>query len=179
MHGHEIRRQAEMSDVERWGGVKVGALYGMLGRLEGEGLITPLRREQEGRRPVRTVYAITEAGRQELGLHRLRALSEPDVRSTTVEVALKWAAGIDLDELRELVARRRVALGAELEQLRAGRELHLSRNELPAASVAGYRRSELHLEAEIAWHDELESLLPAVVAERAQQSASADAAAAE
>jgi hypothetical protein len=56
--------------------------------------IEPLRTEQQGRRPEGTVYTITDQGRQELSLHRMRALSEPDVRSTTVEVALKWVAGL-------------------------------------------------------------------------------------
>lgn len=165
MHGHQIRREAEVSDVEGWAGVKVGALYAMLHRLEAEGLVEPLRAEQEGRRPMRTVYAITEAGRKELTLHRLRALSEADVRSTKVEVALKWVAGLPLEELRDLLSRRRAAVAASLAELRLGRDLHLQRRELPEASIAGYRRSELHLEAELVWHDELEASLPKIVAE--------------
>jgi hypothetical protein len=36
---------------------------------------------------------------------------------------------------------------------------------LESAAVAGYRRSELHLEAELAWHDELEEALPQIAAE--------------
>lgn len=165
MHGHQIRREAELSDVEGWADVKVGALYAMLHRLEAEGLVEPVRTEQEGRRPTRTVYAISEAGRQELALHRLRALSEPDVRSTTVEVALKWVAGLSGEELRDLLARRRAAIAAALDELRAGRDLHARRDELPSAAVAGYRRSELHLEAELAWHDELEATLPQIAEE--------------
>ncbi|MGZ4463620.1 MAG: PadR family transcriptional regulator, partial [Gaiellaceae bacterium] len=55
MHGHQIRHSAELGDIERWGGVKVGSLYGMLHRLELEGLIEEARSEQEGRRPARTV----------------------------------------------------------------------------------------------------------------------------
>ena len=49
MHGHQLRRQAELVNVEAWGGVRVGALYGALHRMEAEGLIEPLRSEQPGR----------------------------------------------------------------------------------------------------------------------------------
>jgi DNA-binding PadR family transcriptional regulator len=167
MHGHQIRRTAEQTDIEQWGGVKVGALYGMLHRLEAEGLVAPVRAEQEGRRPQRTVYAITDEGREELAIHRDRALTQPAVHSTTVEVALKWPAGLDYDGLRERLSLRRSAVARALTDLAASRELHLQEGHLPAASIAGYRRSELHLEAELAWHDELEAMLPAIAGEPA------------
>ena len=167
VHGHQIRRVAELSDIERWGGVKVGSLYGMLHRLEGEGLIEQSRTEREGRRPARTVYAITADGEQELSIHRKRALTQPDTRGTSIEVALKWAAGMDAGELRESLALRRAAVMAALEELRAGRQTYDSRGVLSTASLAGYRRSELHLEAELLWHDELEAMLPAITAEAA------------
>ncbi|MGZ4358460.1 MAG: PadR family transcriptional regulator [Gaiellaceae bacterium] len=175
MHGHQIRHSAELGDIERWGGVKVGSLYGMLHRLELEGLIEEARSEQEGRRPARTVYAITHEGLQELSLHRERALTSPDVGTTTVEVALKWAAGSDAEELRQLLSRRRGAIASRLEELRAGRELYARRGVLPPASIAGYRRSELHLEAELRWHEEIEASLPEMVsqAESPKQAAKA------
>lgn len=167
MHGHQIRRTAEQTDIEQWGGVKVGALYGMLHRLEAEGLVEPLRAEQEGRRPQRTVYAITEDGWKELAIHRDRALTQPDLHSTTVEIALNWAAGLDYDALRERLSLRRSAVARALKDLAASRELHLQEGHLPVSSIAGYRRTELHLEAELVWHDELEAMLPAIAADSA------------
>lgn len=165
LHGHQIRRAAEQSGIEQWGGVKVGALYGMLHRLDGEGLVEPVRTEQEGRRPRRTVYAITAEGRAELAIHRDRALTQPVLYSTTVEAALKWSAGLDHSALRERLSRRRAALGGALTDLVANRELYQKEGKLPAASIAGYRRAQLHLEAELAWHDELEAMLPAIARE--------------
>ncbi|WP_152361210.1 PadR family transcriptional regulator [Microlunatus speluncae] len=160
LHGHQIRRAADLSGIEHWGEVKVGALYGMLRRLEAEGLIEPVRVEQEGRRPQRTVYAITEDGQQELAIHRDRALTQPMLHSTTVEAAIKWSAGLDEVALRERLDRRRSALVAALTELVANRELHRREDHLSAASLAGYRRTELHLEAELAWQDELDEMLP-------------------
>jgi DNA-binding PadR family transcriptional regulator len=172
LHGHQIRRAADQSGIEQWGEVKVGSLYGMLRRLETEGLIEPVRVEQEGRRPQRTVYAITDDGRQELAIHRERALTQPLLHSTTVEAALKWSAGLDESALRERLDRRRTALAAALSDLVANRELHRGEGHLSAASLAGYRRTELHLEAELAWHDELGSMLPEIARETAATPAS-------
>ena len=45
--------------------VRPGSLYGALHRLAAEGLIEPLRTEQDGQFPARTVYAITSEGRRE------------------------------------------------------------------------------------------------------------------
>lgn len=161
-HGHQIRRVAEQSGIEHWGGVKVGALYGMLHRLEAEALIEVVRTEQHGRRPQRTVYAITDEGRDELAVHRDRALTQPVVYSTTVEAALKWSAGLDEAALRERLSRRRNAVGAALTELAASRALYQREGALSMASLAGYRRAELHMEAELAWHDDLEAMLPAI-----------------
>lgn len=170
LHGHQIRRTAEQSGVEQWGGVKVGALYGMLHRLEAEGLIEPVRTEQEGSRPQRTVYAITADGHEELAIHRDRALTQPVLHSTAVEAALKWPAGLDHAALRERLSRRREALAGALTDLAAGRDLYLHEGKLPAAAIAGYRRTELHLQAELAWHDELEALLPAIARDSVEAS---------
>lgn len=164
LHGHQIRRMAELAGIETWGDVKVGALYGMLHRLEAEDLIEPLRTEQDGNRPQRTVYAITDAGRAELAVHLDRALTQPTVQSNTVEAALKWPGGLDLAGLQDRLAQRRTALANKLAELVAGRDLHQREDHLSAASLAGYRRAELHLEAELAWQDELVAMLPQIAA---------------
>lgn len=164
LHGHQIRRTAELAGIENWGGVKVGALYGMLHRLEAEDLIEPVRTEQDGNRPQRTIYAITAAGRAELDVHRDRALTQPAIQSNTVEAALKWLGGLDVAGLQERLAQRRAALESRLAELVASRDLHRREDHLSAASLAGYRRGELHLLAELAWHDELEALLPEIAA---------------
>lgn len=177
-HGHQIRRAADQSGIEQWGGVKVGALYGMLHRLAAEGLIEPVRTEQAGRRPQRTVYAITDEGRDELAVHRDRALTQPVVYSTTVEAALKWSAGMDDAGLGERLSRRRSAVVAALTELAASRALYRREDKLSVASLAGYRRAELHLEAELAWHDDLEPMLAAIVEEAADTPPTPDTASA-
>src|SRR5487761_385024 len=73
MHGHQIRRWAEVTQVGEWGGVSVGAPYRELRVMEGEGLVSAVRTEQVGRRPARTVYEITGEGQFELAALRVQA----------------------------------------------------------------------------------------------------------
>src|SRR5690349_21833436 len=70
-HGHQLRRDAEVTNVSNWGGVSIGALYRELRSMEDEGLLETVRTEQVGRRPARTVYQITPHG-----IEQLRALRE-------------------------------------------------------------------------------------------------------
>src|SRR4051812_26336916 len=108
MHGHQLRRVAEMINIESWGDVKVGALYGAIHRLEAEGLIHPIRSEQEGRFPARTVYAVTDEGRQELAILRSRALQEARLAPDPFDVALTFVDA-ELEEVGPLLAQRRAA----------------------------------------------------------------------
>src|SRR5438309_1384990 len=158
MHGHQIRRMAEMTSVETWGGVSVGSLYRELHHMEEEGLVKPVRNEQVGRRPARTVYTITEEGQRELRI--LRELAITDTHKPPVDpvgVALLFG-GIEGEELRYMLRFRRKALANAMEFITAERGQLQSRG-VPPIGVSVYRRGELHLAAELTWHDEIEELL--------------------
>jgi DNA-binding PadR family transcriptional regulator len=153
MHGHQIRREAELRQVQDWGGVRVGSLYGALHRLEREGLIEPVRSEREGRRPTRTVYAITAVGRDELARLRREALLDSTMRSLPVDVALAFGSSMDSGELQALLDVRRGRLANLLDELVVQRE-QLERRALHPAGRAVFRHWELRVEAELRWHEE-------------------------
>ncbi len=157
MHGHQIRRTAEQTSVESWGGVNVGALYRELHRMEDEGLVESVGTEQVGRRPTRTVYSITEAGRQNLVTLRAEAFRGEEGYLDAVGVALQFGGPGEPGELAELLAYRQRVLEAHLSQLVAERQRF--GDKLAPASIAVYRRGELRLAAEIEWHTEARQLL--------------------
>src|SRR5579875_2441907 len=143
LHGHQIRRLAEVSDVGRWGGVSVGALYRELRLMEGEGLIRAIRTEQVGRRPARTVYSITGEGKLEVG---------PD----PLGVALTFAMhGADRQQVTAWLAARRAVYAAVADDLAASRQRLLREGHIDRLAAANMRRGELGCRAEVAWHDEL------------------------
>jgi DNA-binding PadR family transcriptional regulator len=161
MHGHQIRRTAELTNAGMWGGITGGALYAELRKLDGEGLIRVVREEQVGRRPARTVYQITEEGRQELVVQRDAALDVVFGSADPVSVVLLFAAGPDAPELAERLADRRRRVAAQLAAMAGERERLTGQGVLPPRAVAAFRRGELRLEAELRWHEEFERGLAA------------------
>jgi DNA-binding PadR family transcriptional regulator len=159
-HGHEIRRIAEVTNVGEWGGVSVGALYRELRAMEAEGLVEAVRTEQVGRRPARTVYAITSEGVVEL-----RLLAEQAIRSTQpppdpLGVALSFAAtGTDREELTSWLRSRREIFALHVAELEAERQRLVSRGHLGPLQAAVMYRGQLHAETEVRWHDEFAKTL--------------------
>jgi DNA-binding PadR family transcriptional regulator len=155
----------ELANVQEWGEVRPGALYGMLHRLEQEGLIETLRSEREGNRPPRTVYAITADGRLEL--HRLReaAFTEIGMGGAQIDVALHYAPGDDVEALRELLDVRRKRLALLRDELKAHRRRDEKLEGFTKAGSLTFRHFEMRLEAELRWHEELDAALPDMLAE--------------
>jgi DNA-binding PadR family transcriptional regulator len=153
MYGHQLRRDARIDRAGLWSDVRPGSLYGALHRLAAEGLIEPLRTEQSGNLPARTVYAITTEGRRELKALRAEALSEVGLRPDPVDLAIAMSGDLDEDTLRGYVEDRVRTLSAQ-----AARFGHHQGRAWPDQTVADdlvVEHARLRLEAELAWHNRL------------------------
>jgi DNA-binding PadR family transcriptional regulator len=157
MHGHRIRREAEITNVQSWGGVNVGALYREMHRMEDEGLLAAVRSEQEGKRPARVVYAISEEGVRELARLRGEAWRSADGYLDPVSAALLFGGPASPAELAEHLAYRRQLLQASLDNLVSERTRFTPH--LPMLAIAAYKRGELRLAAELEWHEQMERIL--------------------
>jgi len=159
-HGHEIRRIAEVTNVGEWGGVSVGALYRELRTMEGEGLVEAVRTEQVGRRPARTVYAITGEGQMELGMLREQAIKSLHLWPDPLGVALSFAsAGTDQEELASWLGSRREAFALIVARLEDDRQRMVAKGWLDPFQATVMYRGQLHAEAEVRWHDEFAKIL--------------------
>jgi DNA-binding PadR family transcriptional regulator len=156
MHGHQIRRAAELTNAEVWGGITGGALYAELRRLAAEGLIRPVRTEQVGRRPARTVYELTDDGQIELVVQRDAALRVIFGSTDPLSVVLLFAPGSDAAELSAQLTARSRQVQLQLDQMSAERERLTALGLLTPLAIAAFRRGELRLEAELRWHAEFE-----------------------
>ena len=159
MHGHQVRRSSELTNAEAWGGITVGALYAELRRLLAEDLIRPLRTEQVGKRPARTVYEITDEGRAELTVQREIALDRTLESPDAITVVLLFASGRRLGELRRRLAERRAKVVAQLEAIRTERRRLQEQGILGVLEVGAFRRGEYRLEAELIWQAEFDRQL--------------------
>lgn len=158
MHGHQIRREAQIDRTELWADIKPGSLYAALHRMADEGLIAPVKTEQQGNLPARTIYEITQAGREELEVHRDEALRRTKLASDPVDLALQYLDDLKPASVRQAIINRRQAYAAQVtewQRLQEQADPHITDLER-----LGFRHQLLRLEAEIAWHDEVLAQLP-------------------
>jgi DNA-binding PadR family transcriptional regulator len=128
MHPYEMARLIRERRIDEVLQLKRGSLYHAVERLARDGLVEAAETCREGRRPERTVYRLTEAGRDEFEA-RLRALTsdvvyEPTRFTAAVQFlsSLPPSDALRLLELRlvgleELVARFEAVLRAGLERV--------------------------------------------------------------
>ncbi|MGB3329430.1 MAG: PadR family transcriptional regulator [Thermomicrobiales bacterium] len=165
MHGHQIRREAHLNRTETWSNVKPGSLYGALQRMEKDGLIEVVRTEQEGNRPERTVYAITDAGRAEFASLRDAIMRDARLRPDPVDLAIQF---LDDDlSVEEATLDMRLRL-RDLEDQRAA--WHSARQSadpyLNDLDRIVFEHSFRRIDLEIQWHREVLDQLPALLASR-------------
>jgi DNA-binding PadR family transcriptional regulator len=158
MYGHQIRRNARLGQADLWSDVRPGSLYGALHRLAAEGLIEPVRTEQSGNLPARTVYAITAEGQRELRTLRAEALTEVGLRPDPVDLALVMSGDLDGDVLRGYVEDRIRALRAAAALYAHSADRVWGEQVWPDQTVADdlvVEHARLRIEAELAWHQML------------------------
>lgn len=158
-HGHQLRHDADVTDVGIWGGVRVGALYRELPQMEAEALIETVRTEQVGRRPTRTIYRITQEGQHALRLLRKQALTELYISPDAVGVALLFGGIDEAGDVLAFLQERKEAIRTELANVVAERERLEAAAILAPLDVAVFRRREFLRAAELAWLDEVEQRL--------------------
>jgi DNA-binding PadR family transcriptional regulator len=119
-----LRARGKDQDVK----IKWGSLYTVVQNLEKHGFIKATESTRQGRRPERTVYAVTEAGHAELTdwLHELIAV--PEREHTRFQAALSVMGILGPDEAIGLLRQRMAALDAQIGEHRtvleeAGREV--------------------------------------------------------
>jgi DNA-binding PadR family transcriptional regulator len=150
MYGHQLRRDARLDRTEMWSEVRPGSLYGALHRLAAEGLIEPLRTEQDGQLPARTVYGITTEGHRELSVLRAEALRAVRVQPDPVDLALAMSADVAEDTLRGYFDDRIRALSAQAVQF--GHQRERSWPDQTVADDLVVEHARLRIEAELNWH---------------------------
>jgi len=164
-HGHQLKRDVEVLRAGEWAGVGAGSLHQELRQMSADGLIEAVRTEQVGRWPQRTVYQITAEGRRELAVLCGRATGQLQETPDAMAAGLIFSGAQDPAAVADLLAAHRQAVRGELERLALERERGMREGFLqPAVSplqAAAFRRAELRMEAELAWHRECDLMLGA------------------
>jgi DNA-binding PadR family transcriptional regulator len=120
MHPYEIARLLKYRGKDLSIKIRYGSLYTVVQNLEKQGFVTAEGTARAGRRPERTVYRLTDDGREELD-HRLREIFRAPVKEYPLfEAALSLAGVLPLDDVITLLTERLRRLELDLAATRAG-----------------------------------------------------------
>src|SRR5215218_3687191 len=134
--------------------LRYGSLYSVVRALDREGLISARETVREGRRPERTVYELTEAGRVEfLGWLR-ELLSVPAKEYTQFAAGLTFLPALPPEEAAVLLDERVRRLEEEIEEMRARLDGVMEQG-LPRLFLIESEHELILREAELRWVREL------------------------
>ena len=161
MHGHQLRQLAEKEHVDEWTDITVGALYGAIKRMRGEGLIEEVRVEREGSYPERQVWGVTAVGRETLAELRVEGLRQIVMKPDPFDLAVSRMDRERIDELPTMLAARIV----DLKSLLVENETHTDSiaHYLSPIELSVMRHKAERLRGEIAWHERLARELPEII----------------
>jgi DNA-binding PadR family transcriptional regulator len=114
MHPYEMRSLMRERGHDRAFRIKESSVYDTVARLADRGFIEPVEVNREGRRPERTVYAITEAGRDELLVWMWDLASEPPAESPPFAAPLMFIYSLGKDRTLAAFQQRAARLEADI-----------------------------------------------------------------
>ena len=150
LHGYELKQIIEQH-MGDWTNIAFGSIYFALRKLDEEGFIERIAVEQEGRRPSRSVYEITDEGRAEF-LRLLREVwSEIERQYYAIDVGLAFIEALPIGEIVGHLKDRSAQLERILQHLAAHKAETLPLEDVPKKAGAVFDHSAAHFEAELSW----------------------------
>jgi DNA-binding PadR family transcriptional regulator len=122
MHPYEMKLKMRERGHDQVIRLKGGSIYDTVVRLEEGGFIKSQETSREGRRPERTVYAITETGRDEITAWLREMLAQPVNEYPQFAAALAFFAALDKEEVVRLLQLRITMLESQIAGVEAGLE---------------------------------------------------------
>lgn len=154
LYGYEIKHivKEHMGD---WTNIAFGSIYFALKKLAEEELVEKVATEQEGNRPSRHVYQITEAGRDEF-LRLLRELwGDLERHYYSIDIGLFFKDALSDDEVLGYLRRRVAILEGILGHLDDHQAEQMADEHVPRLAAAVFEHSRAHFRAELVWTRDL------------------------
>lgn len=150
LYGYELKQIIEerMGD---WTSIAFGSIYFALGKLAEEGFVEKVATEKAGARPSRSIYRITDSGREEF----LRLLRE-NWRSMKrfyhpFDIGLFFIEALPIEEVKGYLRERIATLERVIRYVTAHRAERMAMKEVPRYAGAIFDHSLVHLRAELEW----------------------------
>jgi DNA-binding PadR family transcriptional regulator len=154
MHGYEVRRALESWNAEQWANIAYGSIYFSLAKMAEEQLVEVVSTDDRGNRPARTVYAITDQGREQFGrlLRELWWEYRPPI--DPFRVALTFMNLLPRDELLAALRNRAGGLRSTLDAFPYAIEGRLRDPSAPRHLGEVLRLAAVHIETNLRWVEE-------------------------
>jgi DNA-binding PadR family transcriptional regulator len=131
--------------------LKFGSLYHTVETLIRAGLIEPVDTEREGRRPERTIYALTSLGREEFLARLGDMVRTPEREYTDFAAGLKFIGHLDRETAARLLRHRLAALQLEVDHVDAVIQMLGDVKRLRRLSRIELEHAQALYRAEIGW----------------------------
>lgn len=152
MHPYEMRVLIRERGHDRAFRIRESSIYDTVSRLADRGFIEPVEVSREGRRPERTVYAITEAGRDELEAWLWELTSEPAEEYPAFAAPLMFIYALGRDRAIAALTQRVAKLEAQVSASDAYRDAYAANiSEFPRIFGIEEEYAQVMRKAEIAW----------------------------
>jgi DNA-binding PadR family transcriptional regulator len=152
MHPYEMRSLMRERGHDRAFRIRESSVYDTVARLAGRGFIEPVQVNREGRRPERTVYAITDAGRDELLVWLRELTSEPAPEYPAFAAPHMFVYALGRDGAISALQQRAAGLEAEISRSDAFRRAYLADNPgFPRIFGIEEEYAQAMRRAELAW----------------------------
>ncbi len=150
MHPYEMATTMRERGKDQSIKLNYGALYTVVEALQHHGLIVAQETERAGRRPERTIYRLTDAGRMELIDWVSELISTPVKEYTQFEAGLSLIPVLPPEDASALLAQRCDRLEIAISQERSLLQLVAQRGVRRLNLIEGEYLLAMH-EAELAW----------------------------
>jgi DNA-binding PadR family transcriptional regulator len=131
--------------------LRYSSLYSVVSALEREELIVAKETLREGRRPERTIYGITDAGREEFLAWLRELVREPVKEYTQFAAGLSFLAGLPPEEAIALLKERVGRLEEETGEMRSQLDAAMEQYNLPRLFLVESEHELMLREAELEW----------------------------
>ncbi|MFJ6570410.1 PadR family transcriptional regulator [Streptomyces sp. NPDC091292] len=120
MHPYEIAQTLRRQGKDQSTKINYGSLYTVVQNLEKHGFVEITDVQRQGNRPERTLYGLTDAGREEMTEWLSQLLAVPAREYPIFETALSLMGVIHPDEAAQLLEERLAKLEVEAAGVRGG-----------------------------------------------------------
>lgn len=153
-HGYEIQKYIQLNQMDEWTKIQSGSIYYALSKLEKEGLIAIEREEVVGKKS-RKIYAITQAGQEQLEALLLSEFDNPlyDVGSDKF-VTYPFFHMVDREKLEARVERHIDSLRKQEQKIENWKQLKTGASSLRITTLS-FEMMLSSLAYQIEWHEAL------------------------